>query len=842
MRILGKKDRKEEIVQAESVQSAAPDQKRRKWQNIWWLGAVLSLAGAFIMLLRYLDLPPIAREDPSMTDIGSIGLCARYNYVLYRDLYSAVNGKSLTFEKLYGQTDEREQELTLSDSMISRGKYFLEGEGAEDAEDAENAEYTESTENKGKTENVRNADTEEIQQFWERVMQQAVANMQAVMWKGLDDLSESMSQNMDVFDYWIQDHETGTIVTNTLQTEKGQNFSVEEYGVWFRMEYDAAGNPSVKGGADKDVNRLAKVLYEHARRGLYDVYIGESSIYEYVPESVELSTGGISGYVPDAVEGDSLFLSQLEQRARSHGGPRDCTVYYGIKRSQWETIVDNYHGETDFTHIYHEYRAEGLGGVFLVIGIMLWGGGFFYGNPRREDKKLLRHFYRAPAEAVIVGSFLFPIALHEEIVVWAARLYMTHNPGSYLHTAGSWTWADALVYGQNLVLIAGLFFAAWYMGCCLGETRRLGIRGYLHRRMVCSRILGWCKERIRRYYQTLVSLDITKDSRRQVIKLLIINAVVVLLLCTMWMVGWFGVIIYSLLLYFVIKKYISDLQKKYSILLRATNEIADGNLEVKITEHLGVFEPFKPQIYRIEEGFQKAVAEEVKSQRMKTELITNVSHDLKTPLTAIITYVNLLKEDNVTEEQRAQYLQILEQKSLRLKALIEDLFEVSKANSKNVTLNLVDVDIVNLLRQVEFEQEDRLEERNLAVRLRLPEEKVMVRLDSQKAYRIYENLFGNIIKYAMEGTRIYVDLEQNEKEVTVRLKNITEQEITVSGEELTERFVRGDTSRNTEGSGLGLAIVRSFTELMGGRFEVTVDGDLFTASTTWMLEQDQLSL
>lgn len=396
-----------------------------------------------------------------------------------------------------------------------------------------------------------------------------------------------------------------------------------------------------------------------------------------------------------------------------------------------------------------------------------------------------------------------------------------------------------MAYGGNLAVMACLFFAAWYLGCCLGEVRGLGIRGYLHRRMICSRVWNWCKARVRRYYQSLVNLDITQDSRRQVIRLLIINAIVVFLLCSMWVAGWFGVIVYSLLLYFVIKKYISDLQKKYSILLHATNEIADGNLEVRISEHLGVFEPFKPQIYRIEEGFQKAVAEEVKSQRMKTELITNVSHDLKTPLTAIITYVNLLKEENVTEEQRIQYLQILEQKSLRLKALIEDLFEVSKANSKNVTLNLVDVDIVNLLRQVEFEQEDRLEERKLAVRLRLPEEKVMVRLDSQKAYRIYENLFGNIIKYAMEGTRIYVDMERTEGEVTVRLKNITEQEITVSGDELTERFVRGDVSRGTEGSGLGLAIVRSFTELMGGRFEVTVDGDLFTASTTWVLEQNQ---
>lgn len=827
MRIPGnkvqKKINKEEIMQAETGQPDAPDQKKRKWQNIWCLGAALSLIGAFIMLLRCLDLYPIAKEEPSVAEISYIGDFTRYNYVLYRDLYNAANGTFLTFENLYGETDGGDQELALSDSMISQGNDILKGQDAENIEDA----------------NIDNM--EEIQRLWEKVMQESVVNVQAAMWEVLEDFSGDTSSYMEVFDYWMQDHGTGTIVTNTLQTEKGQDFSVEEYGVWFRMDYDAAGNPSVKSGADKDVNRLAKTLYEHARRGLYDVYIGDGSLGKYVPETVEISMG-IRGYVHDIAEEDSLFLGQLEQRARSHGGPRNCTVYYGIKRGQWETIVNNYHGEKDFYNIYNEYRAEGLGGVFLVIGMILLGGGFFYGNPRREDKKLLRHFYRAPAEAVIAGAFLFPIVFYEKVTLWATQLYMTHNPYYYLHTVGDWTWADVLVYGQNLVVTVCLFFAAWYMGCCLGETRRLGIRGYLRRRMIFSRIWGWCKERIRRYYQTLVNVDITKDSRRQVIKLLIINAAVVLLLCTMWMVGWFGVIIYSLLLYFVIKKYISDLQKKYSILLRATNEIADGNLEVKITEHLGVFEPFKPQIYRIEEGFQKAVAEEVKSQRMKTELITNVSHDLKTPLTAIITYVNLLKEDNVTEEQRVQYLQILEQKSLRLKALIEDLFEVSKANSKNVTLNLVDVDIVNLLRQVEFEQEDRLEERNLAVRLRLPEEKIMVRLDSQKAYRIYENLFGNIIKYAMEGTRIYVDLEQTEGEVTVRLKNITEQEITVSGQELTERFVRGDTSRGTEGSGLGLAIVRSFTELMGGRFEVTVDGDLFTASTTWILERDRLSL
>ena len=184
------------------------------------------------------------------------------------------------------------------------------------------------------------------------------------------------------------------------------------------------------------------------------------------------------------------------------------------------------------------------------------------------------------------------------------------------------------------------------------------------------------------------------------------------------------------------------------MLLKATNEIAQGNLNVTIEEDLGVFEPFKPQIYRIEEGFRNAVAEEVKSQRMKSELITNVSHDLKTPLTAIITYVKLLQEPGVTQEQRKEYLETLDRKALRLKALIEDLFEVSKANSRNITLDIRDVDIVSMVKQVEFEMEDKLTDAGLEVRMSLPEEKVIVPLDSQKTFRIFENLFGNIAKYA----------------------------------------------------------------------------------------------
>ena len=224
------------------------------------------------------------------------------------------------------------------------------------------------------------------------------------------------------------------------------------------------------------------------------------------------------------------------------------------------------------------------------------------------------------------------------------------------------------------------------------------------------------------------------------------------------------------------------------------------------------------------------------SEQRKNDLVVYLAHDLKTPLTAIITYINLLKEGGLTEQQRREYIATLERKSLRLKSLIEDLFEFSKASSHNITLNIMDVDIMNLIKQVAFEMSDKLGETGLDVRMNLTEEKVILPLDSQKTYRIYENLFGNIAKYALPGTRVYVNGFRIDDMVVITLKNISAQEITVDSSELTERFVRGDASRNTEGSGLGLAIAKSFTELQGGLLELEVDGDLFKIILMWKCE------
>ena len=219
---------------------------------------------------------------------------------------------------------------------------------------------------------------------------------------------------------------------------------------------------------------------------------------------------------------------------------------------------------------------------------------------------------------------------------------------------------------------------------------------------------------------------------------------------------------------------------------------------------------------------------------MKTDLITNVSHDLKTPLTAIITYVDLLKKEDLTEEERSKYIGILDQKANRLKILIEDLFEVSKATSKAITLNIVDIDIVSLMRQVKLELQDKIDATDLIFRWQLPEEKIVLPLDSQRTYRVFENLIVNITKYAMPHSRAYITMENTENHVKITMKNISATELDFNPSEITERFVRGDASRNTEGSGLGLAIAKSFTELQGGRLEISTDADLFTVEITFL--------
>lgn len=388
--------------------------------------------------------------------------------------------------------------------------------------------------------------------------------------------------------------------------------------------------------------------------------------------------------------------------------------------------------------------------------------------------------------------------------------------------------ASILQYLWGFMGWAIIFATCYWSARCLRAIFTMGPRQYIRERVILYQIWPWAKKTVKNVYHSMLQVNLKENTTKVLIKVVLINFIILGFISLMWVWGIGALIVYSVALFFLLRKYCNDLQKQYHRLLDATNQLADGNLNGTIPEDLGVFEPFRQEITKIQTGFKKAVDEEVKSQKMKTDLITNVSHDLKTPLTAIITYVDLLKNENLSEEDRQHYIEVLEQKSTRLKFLIEDLFEISKATSKNVTLNIMDVDIVSLMQQAKLELHDKIEASNLYFRWHLPEEKVVLPLDSQKTYRVFENLLVNITKYAMPRTRVYIDMENDEKRVRISMKNISASELNFSPADITERFVRGDVSRNTEGSGLGLAIAKSFVELQGGSLQISVDADLFT--------------
>ena len=389
-----------------------------------------------------------------------------------------------------------------------------------------------------------------------------------------------------------------------------------------------------------------------------------------------------------------------------------------------------------------------------------------------------------------------------------------------------------LMAGNAVMWAVGITFIYWFV-VSLDSIFTMGLTRWLKERTIIGWLLMGGKNAVEKTCGLVGSVDFRDKQTKLLLKIVGINFVLLTVISCFWFFGIFGLMIYSVVLFFLLRRIYDGMQEKYEILLQATGKMADGNLEVEINEDLGVFEPLKGEITKIRNGFKKAVEEELKSQSMKTELITNVSHDLKTPLTAIITYVNLLKKEGITEEERRNYIRILDQKSMRLKSLIEDLFEISKANSNNVTLHLVEVDIVSLMKQVRLELEDKIGRSQVEFRWNMPDDKAVLILDSEKTYRVFENLLVNIVKYALPGTRAYVEITDDGETVMVSMKNISATEISLEGRDITDRFVRGDESRNTEGSGLGLAIARSFVELQKGTMEVGIEADLFKVKIEW---------
>ncbi len=345
-------------------------------------------------------------------------------------------------------------------------------------------------------------------------------------------------------------------------------------------------------------------------------------------------------------------------------------------------------------------------------------------------------------------------------------------------------------------------------------------------------IIKWTKNLIKEFFRNtklIVKLSVLYGG------FVFVFAFVMLISATYFDFNFFTFLLFVFIVLVFIKLY--NYTKNLYKIKMAIKKIYEGNNEIILNpdEMKGELKDVAIYVNDIAGGLSNAIEESIKSERFKTELITNVSHDIKTPLTSIINYVDLLKQEDVDNEKIKEYIQILDKKSQRLKKLTEDLVEASKASSGNVKLEMEKINIVELIKQATGEFEDKFKEKNLEIVTQIPESEVNILADNKYIYRVIENLFSNISKYALEYSRVYIDVVKESERVKITIKNISKEALNITAEELMQRFVRGDKSRTTEGSGLGLSISKSLTELQNGRLDIQVDGDLFKVEITFDL-------
>ncbi|MDY3208164.1 HAMP domain-containing sensor histidine kinase [Clostridium baratii] len=377
-----------------------------------------------------------------------------------------------------------------------------------------------------------------------------------------------------------------------------------------------------------------------------------------------------------------------------------------------------------------------------------------------------------------------------------------------------------LAYIISFILSFIYLYVAHYTVTLIKEIFRYNFKKYVKEKVLI--VKG-----VRSIIKYIKEIDFKDKLERKILLIALIDFIAISLICSMWVFGIFVSIIYTVAIYILIKKYFLKISNYYNKLLSYTNEIKEGNFNYYIEEDLNIFKPIKEEIFKVKDGFQNALNNELESQKMKVELISNVSHDLKTPLTSIINYTELLKYENLDYKTQKEYIDTLDRKSKRLKTLIEDLFDVSNVKGKNVKLNIEEVNVIGLINYTLLELEDKINKSSLIFSLNFEEDEVILNLDRKRTIRVFENLIVNITKYSLENTRVYIDTRKENNKFYITLRNISKEEIDVDGEYLLERFVRGDKSRNTEGSGLGLSIAKDFIELQGGNLSANIDGDLF---------------
>ena len=487
------------------------------------------------------------------------------------------------------------------------------------------------------------------------------------------------------------------------------------------------------------------------------------------------------------------------------------------------SVADSMADEAENYETYSKLMFPMLAGA--IFGSVLWLIGMVWltvtaGRKPKDEEIHLNGFDRWYTE----------IAAGAVIGIWLAGTIISGT----LIANSSLGYSHAVVTVIVTCLICGTYTMAWFLIGYLSLVRRIKA-GTLWKNSLIRKVLKWigkCSGKLADFARAF------SRNTAEKIKVLLVGGAFLFLQFLIIGCGFTGAGVFLIILLIVDAAAVIFIIRKadgLDLIMDGLKKISDGELQYKIkTDTLtGKQKVMAEYINNIGSGLDAAVENSLKKERMQTELITNVSHDLKTPLTSIINYVDLMKRENPTDPKIQEYLRILDEKSQRLKVLTEDVVEASKASTGNIKLEMNDIDFVEMVQQVIGEFEEKFQEKNLTMMVHFTDEPSIIYADGQRMWRVLENVFGNVVKYAMEGTRVYAEISNRNKKVTFSLKNISAQPLNISADELTERFIRGDVARNTEGSGLGLSIAKSLTELQGGEFKLHLDGDLFKVMITF---------
>ena len=619
-------------------------------------------------------------------------------------------------------------------------------------------------------------------------------------------------------DYEFMDRGSERTFSNTeralhyLGTDEEAVYLDDYYPYYIKLDFDKEGVLEHVWVRGEDADTLVKSV----QRVMRSRYL-ERSLYESLSYS---AYGNIDWEDAIYYLADDGVVKQMSLQVLNM--PKNCTICYALTEAQLNELKASSRLFLSMSTA-GNYQNSGIQDIFRLLLIILGMAAMLlpFWKKYHLHKQNLLPLHIEVLTALVCATFLILGELSVTLVMYSMSDSWEYSLSHILCATFPVLTDPAakdIVWVINFLFLAAAFTLWFTLITAYAQVYLFGLRGYVRKRCLCYRVFRYMRVSIRRkrahIRREFLHMDLEQNMNVPLFKLLLANFLILALISMFWVFGVFLLIPYTVFLYGSLRKYIRIIQGQYTKMLDAAHSVADGNLQTQIEGDWGMFSPFQEELSAIQSGFLSAVEEEVKSQRMRTELITNVSHDLKTPLTAIITYTELLQEEGVTETQRKEYLEVLQRKSLRLKTLIEDLFEVSKATSGNVAFHTA-------------------KDAGLVFRFQFPEQKVFLMLDGDKTSRIFDNLYTNIIKYAMPDSRVYISVVQDAEEVRVELKNISGYELNIPAESLTERFVRGDSARSSEGSGLGLAIARSFVELQGGKMEIGIDGDLFKVLLTW---------